>query len=74
MTFFKDKLLTRTYCGETGDHGIQNVLVPKDMCSKPDLSDIKLDHGQDRWISRRHSNCYSGKWKFVPGMWVISSR
>ena len=40
MTIFLDKLLTRTYCDEAGDFVVPNVLSPRDLVFRPDLSDI----------------------------------
>ena len=39
MTIFQDKLLTRTYCDEAGDHAVPNVLSPWNR-----LIGHKLDH------------------------------
>ena len=35
----EDKLLTRTYCDETGGYVVLNVLSPRDLVFRPDLSD-----------------------------------
>ena len=40
MTIFQDNLLTRTYCGEAGDYVVPNVLSPRDLVFRPDISDI----------------------------------
>ena len=33
----RDKLLTRSYCGEAGDYAVPNVLYPRDLVFGPDL-------------------------------------
>ena len=40
MTIFQDKLLTRTYCNKAGDYVVPNMLSPRDLVFRPDLSDI----------------------------------
>ena len=40
MTIFQDKRLTGTYCDEAGDYDVLYVVSPKDIVSRPDLSDI----------------------------------
>ena len=42
MKIFKDKLLTSTSCDKAGDYAVPNVTVlsPRDLVSRPDLSDI----------------------------------
>ena len=45
LIVFMDKLLTRTYSDKAGDFAVPNVLSPRDLFFRPDLSDIlKLDH------------------------------
>ena len=39
IAIFQDKLLTRTYCDETGDYNTPNVLSPRDLVFRPDSSD-----------------------------------
>ena len=40
MTVFQDKLLTMTYCDEVEDYAVPNVLSPRDLVFRPDLSYI----------------------------------
>ena len=44
MTFFNDKLLTRTYCDEAGDYAVPNVLSPRGLVFKPDIGYKMVDH------------------------------
>ena len=37
QTIFHGKLVTRTYCGEAGDHAAPNVLSQRDLGLRPDL-------------------------------------
>ena len=43
MTFFQDKLLTRTDCDEAGDYVVPNVLSPRDLVFNSDIGH-KLYH------------------------------
>ena len=43
MTFFQDKLLTRTDCDEAGDYVVPNVLIPRNLVFRPDIGH-KLYH------------------------------
>ena len=40
VTIIKDKLPTRTGCDKAGDYAVPNVLSPRDLFFRPDLSDI----------------------------------
>ena len=43
-TIFQDKLPTRTYCDETGDYAVPNVLSQRDLVFSLDLSGKNLYH------------------------------
>ena len=40
MTIFQDKLMKRTFCDEAGDYAVPNVLSPRDLVFRPDISYI----------------------------------
>ena len=40
MTILQDNLLTRIYCDRAGDYAVPNMLSPRDLVFRPDLSDI----------------------------------
>ena len=35
---FRDKLVIRTYCDKAGDYAVPNVLSPRDLVFRPNLS------------------------------------
>ena len=52
-----DKLLTRTYCDDTEDNAVPNVLSPENEVSRPVLSDKTTESLPSRLLrlsSKRH--------------------